>query len=371
MNCIKCNTKDKFGALPYCPDCYKDKCGEYPTDYNPGPDDDAPSWLDLMTPMHEVKPSHNSPLFGNYFNRGEVSILASAPKSGKTWICLDIAQKVSQGDAAFGRYRPVNPLNVLYMFGDNQPGFLKDRSDKLNYTPSPYTSNNLRILDQFQFRTNRKKLVDLVDNKDFDILIESCKQGKIDLIFIDTMVAWTGVNEAKNEELRPLLLNLQRLAHDTGAHVCVLHHNRKESGHGGGLDKIIGGTVLVRLVGEIYTIRADIDEESGEILSKGWLIPLGGWYDKPQRCYYDICRVVNDTTTVSYDFDKQIICSDQQSIIDEINLMMGEWTMQDLMIATGAKYATANRAVKKLMKQQQLERRGSGRNTKYFAPTTF
>jgi len=365
-------TEKAHEGFKRCPECYKRHHGEYPPDYmgEVHPADDYPEWAELAKPMQMVRASKNKPLIDRYFNEGEVSILASPPKSGKTWLCLDIAIKAAMGSPVFGRHRPTKgPLQVLYLFGDNQPGFLKERADKLGELHEECL--NLRVLDQYTFRTGRKKLLDLVDPNDFDKLVEVVKHWKIDLIFIDTLVAWTGINEAKNEELRPLLLNLQRLAHDTNAHVCVLHHNRKESGHGSKMDKIIGGTVLVRLVGEIYSLKADVCSDSGEIKSSGWFLPLGGWYEKPSRFYYHIQRIDDETTTIDYDFDKVITSHGQDRIIEEIKLMTEPWTIDQMAKITGEKYQSVYRVVKKLEDNDEIERKTHGWNSQYVSTIPF
>jgi len=65
------------------------------------------------------------------------TILAAAPKTGKSWMCLDLAYQLAAGGDALGKIAVIEPRPVLYLALEDGPRRLQGRLQKLGATHGP------------------------------------------------------------------------------------------------------------------------------------------------------------------------------------------------------------------------------------------
>lgn len=154
----------------------------------------------------------------------ELSFIGGAQQSGKTFLAAHAALSIATGRDVLGR--KTTPGLVIYQIGESGNGFMDQRIPAwLQYhgsgTPE---STPFEILPQ---------RIDLFhpenDTKEFIACIKAiCAEYPgvpLRAIFIDTFAkAMRGADEGKGVEVGKVLENLEAIAQETGAHVCVIHH---------------------------------------------------------------------------------------------------------------------------------------------------
>lgn len=208
-----------------------------------------------------------------------VTLLAGAPKTGKSWLALDLAVAVASGGLALGQ-TPVDPGQVLYLALEDNLRRLQSRLLKrLAGAPAPET---------LEFATEWPRL----DQGAVDRLKEWLDQRPgARLIIIDTLARIrppTKSNKGLYEADYAIGQALLKLAADYGVAIVLVHHTRKgdasdplelisgSTGLTGGVDNVI---VLKRARGAddatLYVTGRDIEHEAEYGLK--WTAQTAGW----------------------------------------------------------------------------------------------
>lgn len=148
-----------------------------------------------------------------------LTLLAGKPKTGKSWLALDLCIAVAAGRYCLGDKRPQQG-DVLYAALEDNPRRLQRRLDKV-LGPS--------FVDTWPDRLSLTTVWRRLDKGGVDDLagwIENVSEPR--LIVLDTLA---GVRPVKTQqgytEDYDALASLHRLANDKGLSVLVLHHTRK------------------------------------------------------------------------------------------------------------------------------------------------
>ncbi len=137
---------------------------------------------------------------------GEVTMVSGPGDTGKTFILLDMAKRVAQ-------HYP-----VMYIAAEDESGIkIRKRAWEVHHN-TPKNGNFLMwrgALPLFE--------VDQVDS-----FIEEVHGLGLRLIVVDTLSqSIAGADENSNGDMRLVLANCQRIAHETGAAVVFIHHTTK------------------------------------------------------------------------------------------------------------------------------------------------
>jgi putative DNA primase/helicase len=149
---------------------------------------------------------------------GMLTLLGAMPSAGKSYVALDLAQRVIAG-TSFPDGTPVRrPGPVIYMDAENLPqihdqrarAWAMDRSQLYVMGPS-----------------EQRLMIDLGDEADQDRLLEWAWTVQPALIVVDSLSAITSRGENHVEDVRDIFCFLNRVASDYQCGLLIIHHLRK------------------------------------------------------------------------------------------------------------------------------------------------
>jgi len=143
-----------------------------------------------------------------------LSILAGAPKLGKSWLALAIGSAVGSGGAVLGRYR-VERRRALYLALEDTPRRLKNRLEKIGASSGSW-------LNLFtQWRSGTEGIADL------DAYLE--EYPDIKLVLIDTLARFRGAPSGDDRYAADYAAasSIKTVADRHDCAIVVIHHVRK------------------------------------------------------------------------------------------------------------------------------------------------
>ena len=179
-----------------------------------------------MTCAADIKPKDVEWLWRDRIPLGMLTLFAGNPKVGKSYMTLEIAARVSRGEALPAGDIPNGPASVLLMSAEDDPAC----------TIVPRLIAAGADLKRIQFASSAigrsGEEAPLALPADIDAIeqsaanLESCR-----LIVIDPISAYlVGVDDHKNAESRRALFRLTNLAKNLNAAVLLVTHLNKRSG---------------------------------------------------------------------------------------------------------------------------------------------
>jgi hypothetical protein len=150
---------------------------------------------------------------------GYLILLAGRPKSGKSWLVLQLAKCIDTGLSFLGR--DVSKARVLYLALEDGERRVHDRVNTINWSSSNQASVLFRVAN-FDGQNGEpgpglSQVRRLADN--------------YDLIIVDTLIATLSgsANENDNALMGSIVGELARIAHETTTCLLVIHHTSKAS----------------------------------------------------------------------------------------------------------------------------------------------
>jgi hypothetical protein len=190
-------------------------------------------------------------LIDKCIERGTVTSIFGAAKSGKSFIAIDMACAVASGRTFYGY--ETKPATVLYLAGEGFTGV--GRRIKSHEQHHDYSLKNKPLLV-----SNRGTRIG--DNEDFKNLQEVCRniekeQGSIGMIIVDTLARNYGLNENSTEDMNKFIQHIDDLKEEFNASIIIVHH----TGHGSGA-RSRGSSVLPAALD--YEFKVDRDKNSDD-----------------------------------------------------------------------------------------------------------
>lgn len=137
---------------------------------------------------------------------GQVTVVFGLGDSGKTFIVVDLSLRVAQ-------HYP-----VLYVAGEDGSGIKIRKAAWQNYHEKP-ANGNFFLVDG---------PVNLMDGSAVDSFLTQIHPLGLKLIVFDTLSQCSaGADDSSNKEMSILTANANRIAHETGAAVVIIHHTTK------------------------------------------------------------------------------------------------------------------------------------------------
>lgn len=144
-----------------------------------------------------------------------VTILSGAPGSFKTWLYMEIAVKVANGQPAFGHFE-TKQTGVIVIDEESGRRRLQNRFKQMGASED----SPIHILSRTGYKLQQLYI---------DAIIEKAHDVGAGLIIFDSFTRFTGENADENSSGdMAKLMELYRQLADEGLSVLVLHHNRKE-----------------------------------------------------------------------------------------------------------------------------------------------
>jgi len=178
----------------------------------------------LTEPLSLIEPVAVRWLWPNFIPLARATIIAGDPGVGKTWVCLDLAARLSRGmNWPDGSPGPT-PANSLYLImEDMADDTIRPRIDSLGGDPSKIQILTKETLGQ-GFDLSQEKNI-------FKLKREIQRVGDTKCLFIDPILDFSGrVNSNKAEAVRTFLNPLIQLASEFDlALMMTAHLNKQEA----------------------------------------------------------------------------------------------------------------------------------------------
>ena len=272
-----------------------------------------------------------------------ITILASPPKFGKSWMCLDMAISVSTGTEFMGI--ATNKDGVIYLALEDGDYRLQERSGKVA---------NGRVVEDNLFLVKEAPILNEGLLPQIQKLIESC-DTHIGMIIIDTLQKIRGVagktEGAYGYDYRELA-QVHQFALDNNLAVVLVHHLNKGGDDTDFVSRLNGTTGISGAADTIITLtRANRNSDetkmsiTGRDIKERTLIIQMGWNNYRWMLLGEEKEVEKDRDTMEFRNDplvKTIIwhLDDAIELSDDVDEVSWSCTSQELMDEIRRLYGT-------------------------------
>ena len=161
-------------------------------------------------------------LWDDWIPNGMFTLLGAVPEAGKSYIALDLARRVIHGEPLpDGSLNHAPGRNVVYVDAELAPQVISERA----------TAWQMDTTKLYPLMPEDRDMIDLVQPKWQNRLIEICYSTNPALVIIDSLSTITAKGENSVEDVRELLGFLNCLAIHRQCAVLLIHHLRKKSQH--------------------------------------------------------------------------------------------------------------------------------------------
>lgn len=220
-----------------------------------------------------------------------MTVFAGKPKVGKSWMTLDLAVAVADGDEFLGRKCDQGDV-ILLALEDN----LKRIQKRLNLM-FPNRSWPKRLFIQ----TWAKKL-----GGELEFDLEACIEANPDLklVIVDTLGKVKPESKSGNaydyDEAYRMLARLKVLADDKGVGIVLVHHGKKGNGSSDPQDDLLGSTGIAGAADTTWMLSRERNTQKGNLWITGRDIESEGsldlvWQKDQRRWAVGIVRDWKDT----------------------------------------------------------------------------
>jgi hypothetical protein len=170
---------------------------------------------DLESPVHK-----QSWLIERLWTHQAVGIIGGSPKSGKTWLALEMAVSVASGSPCFDSFAILAPGPVLLYAAEDSAAALRTRVETLaRLHKVDFNRLDVHIITVDLLRLDRPEHQDRLEST---LLVY-----KPALLVLDPLVRVHAIDENVAGQVSMLLGYLRSLQRKTGAAIALVHHVRK------------------------------------------------------------------------------------------------------------------------------------------------
>jgi len=154
-----------------------------------------------------------------------VGFLCGSPKSHKTWLALDLALSVASRTAALGAYPVAEAGAALLFVAEDPPATVRARLAGMA------AQRGVSLVD-LPIHLVMHRSLRLESPKDQARLRATVAAYRPKLLVLDPFVRLSSIDENSSQEVSSVLASLRELQATLGAAILVVHHARKNGGHG-------------------------------------------------------------------------------------------------------------------------------------------
>ena len=181
-----------------------------------------PSPLRVVRAAQVPEPSAEQPpwLVEPLWTSGAVGLIGGAPKSGKTWLALELAVAVGSGCRCLGRFAVGRPGPVLVFAAEDAPHHLKHRIGGLAAVRgAAFADLDVHLIIENSLRLDRQA--------DLDRLRLTVAAHRPSLLILDPFVRLQRADENDARQVATILSELRDLSRAARTAVALVHHVRK------------------------------------------------------------------------------------------------------------------------------------------------
>jgi len=176
------------------------------------------------TQFDEHAPDHIDWLIEGIIQRNANGMIVSRPKAGKSFTVLDLALAMASGQKWLDFYTPKRVKTALVSREDNF-GLTQWRKRKL-CQHRQLTNPDLDGFLYLNAKGLRPKIM-LDYPEDVQKLVEDLKRYETEFLILDVMRVLHASDENDNTEMQKIIDVLNHIQEDTGASICLIHHDNK------------------------------------------------------------------------------------------------------------------------------------------------
>ena len=171
-----------------------------------------------MIRMSEVQSQEIEWLWYPFIPYGKLTIIQGDPGDGKTTMVLNLAAKLSKGEALDENMKVTEPVNVIYQTAE----------DGMGDTIKPRLVEAGADLSRVMVIDDTEEALTLSDDR----IEKAIRQNQVRLLIIDPVQAFIGADVDMNRanEVRPVFRKLGMIAEKTGCAIVLIGHLNKSSG---------------------------------------------------------------------------------------------------------------------------------------------
>lgn len=214
------------------------------------------------------------------FAKKLVSVIFSEPGVGKTVLAMDIAEKLTKGEAIFNQYKVDRPMKVLYFQGDFPNPIMRNRLQQTLHKPD---NNYFKFVNRYDAEEQGYS-IDLTNEKGQENLKMLLEEYRPDFVIFDTFISFFDGDENKQKDVKEPIDFLRKLTSNYDCSILLCHHSRKRSSNEKrkGLDQsdLIGSFVTARLCSLMLAIAHNAEKSTKEekyntvLCAKTWFKPI-------------------------------------------------------------------------------------------------
>jgi len=172
---------------------------------------------DLESPVHK-----QSWLIERLWTHQAVGIIGGSPKSGKTWLALEMAVSVATGSPCFDTFAVLSPGPVLLYAAEDSAAALRTRVETLaRLHEVDFKQLDVHIITVDSLRLDRSEHQDRLEST---LLVY-----KPAMLILDPLVRVHAIDENVAGQVSVLLGYLRSLQRKTRAAIALVHHVRKNA----------------------------------------------------------------------------------------------------------------------------------------------
>lgn len=185
---------------------------------------------DLETPVCQ-----QSWLIERLWSHQAVGIIGGSPKSGKTWLALEMAVSVASGSPCFGTFPIFSPGPVLLYAAEDSAATLRSRVETIaRLHKVDFERLDVHIITVDSLRLDRPEHQDRLES--------TLHVYSPALLLLDPLVRVHAIDENVAGQVAALLGYLRSLQRKTGTAIAVIHHLRKNASPTGGAGNSLRGS---------------------------------------------------------------------------------------------------------------------------------
>jgi len=176
---------------------------------------------EIESPVHP-----QSWLIDRLWTHQAVGVIGGSPKSGKTWLALEMAVSVASGRPCFDTFTVASPGPVLLYAAEDSAMALRSRLETLaRLHKIDFERLNVHVITIDSLR---------LDQPDHQDRLESTLHAyKPTLLVLDPLVRVHGIDENVAGQVAALLGYLRSLQRNAGTAIALVHHVRKNASAAG------------------------------------------------------------------------------------------------------------------------------------------
>jgi hypothetical protein len=185
---------------------------------------------EIETPVHQ-----QSWLIDRLWTHEAVGVIGGSPKSGKTWLALEMAVSVASGSPCFDTFAISSPGPVLLYAAEDSATTLRSRLETLaRLHKVDFERLNVHIITIDSLRLDRPQHQDRLE--------ATLHAYKPALLILDPLVRVHAIDENVAGQVAALLGYLRSLQRKAGTAIALVHHVRKNASPTGAAGNSLRGS---------------------------------------------------------------------------------------------------------------------------------